>query len=165
MGRLIMYSDVFRRDESNIKIMPTWMIYSMPFLLLLDIVSLILSILNYGTILGSVSLVVFVISFTWSIISDKVFSLYENCRISFSNNSIIYEYELNRSVMPSSNVTTTIIIKGIYSVKVKRKSVVIKGSISRIAPLKKPVEIKKVELPIDFKERDVIIERLKERVE
>lgn len=164
MSRLINDENIYKRDESSIKIMPAWMIYTMPFVLVVMLVSIILTICNFGSTVGWVCLGIFVLSFIWSIISDKIFSLYENCRISFKKDSVVYEYELNKSVMPSSNVTTTVIIKDISKVKVRGKSVIIKGSISRRAPLKKLVEIRKVELPIDFKERDVIVEKLKERI-
>lgn len=164
MSRLIKDENVYNRDESSIKIMPAWMIYSMPLVLVVMVVSFIVTIVNFGTVIGWIFLGVFTLSLIWSIISDKIFSLYENCRISFKKDSIIYEYELNKSVMPSSNVTTTVTIKDISKVKVRGKSVVIKGSILRRAPLKKPVEVRKVELPIDFKEREAIIEKLKERI-
>ena len=164
MSRLIKDENVYSRDESNIKIMPAWMIYSMPLVLVIMVVSLIITIFNFGTIMGWVFLGVFTLSLIWSIISDKIFSLYENCRISFKKDSVVYEYELNKSVMPSSNVTTVITIKDICNVRVRKKTVIVKGSISKRAPLKKVENIRKVELPIDFKDREVILEKLLERV-
>lgn len=90
--------------------------------------------------------------------------MYENCRITFKKDCVVYNYDLNKSVMPSSNVTTTITISEISKIKVKRNMIVLKGRIIRRAPLKGETRLSKIELPINFKEKDIIVEKLKERV-
>lgn len=164
MSKLVKVEEVYKRDESKIKLCPAWVIYTMPLVLILMVVSVVLMVSGFRGTSGYVGLILFLLSFFWSIYSDKLFSMYENCRITFKKDCVVYQYDLNRSVMPSSNVTTTITISEISKIKVKRKSIVVKGRISRRAPLKKEVQIKKVELPIDFVERSEIVDKLKERV-
>lgn len=155
----------YRRDESKLRICPAWVIYSMPIVLVAMIVCFIEMLLTYKDVAKFVTwCVIFLVLFCWSMISDKVFSMYENCRISFEEGKVVYEYDLNRSVMPSSNVTTTVIIYDISNIRVRKDTVVVKGNIIRKAPLKKDVQLKKVELPINFVERDEIIEKLLERI-
>ncbi len=164
-NKLAKVEESYRRDESKIRICPAWVIYSMPIVLVAMIVCFIEMLLTYKEIAKFVTwCAIFLVLFCWSMVSDKIFSMYENCRISFEEGKIVYKYDLNRSVMPSSNVTTTIIIYDISNIRVRGDVVVIKGNITRKAPLKKDVHLKKVELPINFVEKDEIIEKLQERV-
>lgn len=164
MGKLVKVEEFYKRDESKIKLCPAWVIYTMPLVFILMLVSVVLMVSGFRKTTGYIGLVLFLLSFFWSIFSDKIFSMYENCRVLFKEDCVVYKYDLNRSVMPSSNVTTTVTLSEISKIKVKRKTIVVKGRISRRAPLKKEVQIKKVELPIDFVERSEIVNKLKERV-
>lgn len=151
----------FKRDESNVRICPSWVIYSMPFVLIAIVISALITI-GYRSI---ISFVILCITVGWSIFSDKYFCMYEHCRMEFKKDIVIYRYELNRAVMPSSDVTTTITISKLSKIKLKKKTIVLKGCIVRKAPLKKEAKIKKVEVPIDFVEREEIVNMLKERLE
>ena len=154
----------YKRDESSIKICPAWVIYSMPLVFGVMVLCFVITIINFRKISGQISFGILVFCFLWSILSDKIYSMYENCRITFKKDCVVYTYDLNRSVMPSSNVTTTVTISEISKIKVKRNMIVLKGRIIRRAPLKGETRLSKIELPINFKEKDIIVEKLKERV-
>lgn len=159
MAKLVK-SKVFKRDESNIRICPAWVIYSMPFVMLGMVISIVCAIV-YQSVLWCVG---YTILLFWSIFSDKYFSMYENCKIEFKEDCVVYSYDLNRSVMPSSDVTTRLYITKISKIKVKRNTLILKGCIVRKAPLKQQREKGKISVPINFTEREEIISLLKERM-
>lgn len=155
---------VYKRDESKVRICPAWVIYTMPVVFVALILSAVMSCVFFGRTAGYVWSGVFGLSVFWAIFSDKYFSMYENCRIEFKKDKIVYRYELNRSVMPSHDVTTTVTISKLSKMSVRGKKVILKGEMTRKSPLKKEVSITKVELPIDFQDRKEIIEKFKERI-
>lgn len=108
-----------------------------------------------------VSAVLIIIGVVWDCICKYYYNFYEKCKLEFKNKSILYTYDLNGSLIASSNITTKITIKNLKRFKLKGKnSIILYGDITKKAPLRKDKTLKKIELPIDFKERDEIIENL-----
>lgn len=108
-----------------------------------------------------VSGVLIIIGVIWDCICKYYYNFYENCKLDIKNNSIIYTYDLNGSIIASSDITTKVTVKTLKKFKLKGKSsIILYGDIIKKAPLKKNKNLSKIELPIDFKERNEIIEKL-----
>jgi hypothetical protein len=97
----------------------------------------------------------------WDCICRFYYNFYENCKLSIDGNKITYTYDLNKSIIMSNNVTTKVTIKNIRKFKFKGKSnIVFYGDIIKRTPLRKERSLNKIELPIDFTERDEIVNKL-----
>lgn len=153
----------YERDESKLHICPAWVIFTMPLVFIVGVFTLIWSIISWGNIDGYISLAVFCLMAFWAVFTDIYYTMYENCRITFKEDFILYEYNLNKSVIPSGSSTVSLKISEIAKLRVKRKSALVWGNISKKAPLRKDSKLSKVEIPINFSERKEIIKQLKER--
>lgn len=158
--------NTFIRDESKIKYCPAWAIYSMPFVLLALCICLVMGIKNFGINVYSItSCIISIILIGYSKFVDIYYDMYEDLRISFVGSRVLIQYKLNSEVMPSSNVIATITVIKIDKIKLKKNSVVIKGLMQKEAPLKKAKKVSKVVMPINFIEKEKVIQLLKKFAE
>lgn len=155
----------FTRDESNMHEAPAWVIITMPVILIATLAAIVLLIGNLISDSGlnnTVLILIITVCLAWSGISDIVFNFHSNCRIEFRNDYIVYSFDLNRKIVASSDITTKIKIKDIDRYKIKGKNIIIYGGhITKKSPLQAEKRVKKVELPINFDERNEIIDSIK----
>lgn len=149
------------RDESKLHKVPDWVIYTMPLVLLFTIVFGIIIVLNFisGTINYSI-VSLFLVCIIWGKFVDLFFNFYNNCRYDFSTKSVVYRYDLSSSILSQTNCTVKIEVFKITKLRVRKKSVTVWGTISKTAPRQATKTLNKVDLRLDFKERDLILEKL-----
>lgn len=155
--------DTFERDESALHYAPTWVIMTMPIAVIGLVISGIITLVSLirGGI-SVVSLIVFALCLVWGIFSDIYFDYYEGCKISFNPNCFVVEYNLNSSVIASSSKKVRIDVRNVKKLKVKGKKAVVWGDITKATPFKNGEKLKKIEIPINFKEQDVVVGKIKE---
>ena len=162
---------MYVRDESKKHNASVGVILISPIMfvsLITGIIYGVIAILGLANILATnvtrdllVSAVLILIGVVWDCICKYYYNFYEKCKIDFKDKSLIYTYDLNGSIIASSNITTKITIKRLKKFKLKGKnSIVFYGDITKKAPLRKSKNLKKVELPIDFIKRDEVLKKI-----
>lgn len=154
-------SSTIYRDESKLHNVPDWVIYAMPLVLLLELVLGVIIVLNF--MLGTINYYMvssFLLCIIWGKFVDLFFNFYNNCRYDFSTKSVVYRYDLSSSILPQTNCTVKIEVFKITKLRVRKKSVTVWGTISKTAPRQATKTLNKVDLRLDFKERDLILEKL-----
>lgn len=149
------------RDESKLHKVPDWIIYTMPlniFLMLIGIILVIVGIAKDG--INYLGVGVFTLTLFWGIFVDKYFNFYNNCRYDINTNKIIFMYDLSNSILPQTNCTVKIEVFKVTKLKARKNSVTVWGTISKSAPRQATKTLNKVDLRLDFKERDLILEKL-----
>lgn len=154
----------FVRDESKMHNVPAWVIFTMPLVMLLMVISVIISIIsvfsrNYILLISMA--VLFALTLFWSIFTDSYFNYHENCKIKFQNNSIQYDFNLNSAVINSSKTTVTVKINDLKKYKIRGNKIKYWGKITKKAPFQHEKYLKSIELPLDFIDRETVIDTIK----
>lgn len=153
----------YKRDESAMHTAPAFVILLNAIAWILVLVGLIVLVTSSYKLVGVGILLAVSI---WGIISDNYFNYYEGVTLSVDKNKIIYEYGLNRDVIPSANKRVKVTIKNVRKVKVHRKKALIYGDVLIDKPLMKPKSKNKYEVVINFgKDRDKLVSSLQEVVQ
>lgn len=107
------------------------------------------------------SLIAGIIIWLYGDLCDRIFNYYEDAWVEFDEKHIVYGYKLNNRVLSTSDTSVKVIIKDINKVKIHHSYVVVRGMITKKAPLRKVVSIKECKIMLDREKRGEIIECIK----
>lgn len=159
---------VYHRDESKLHNIPKFFPVIMAFetlamfiLIVVCIVFLIKQDFLTSGVCGGIALILYL----HGVFSDHYYNWHEGVCYEVGNDYIVYTYNLNECAM-TSNTKVTIKVLSVESYKVKGKKIQLRGTFRKKAPMKKEIELNKVLLQIDLKEKNeilVALDKLKER--
>lgn len=148
---------VYVRDESNLHIAGAAIILAVPALMMTTVISFVIMICSGVKEVATASGVVVAICISGLIFIDRFFDFYEACSVTFSPNGFTYEFMLNKSIIASSNTKVTVKARKLRKIAVKKNKIVLFGDITKKVPFRGTLHLKKVELPINYTERENII--------
>lgn len=156
-----MENTIYYRDETNLKHAPTWAIW-------LNMINLILALMSGFMLIADCNILPYII-ITWvlffSVFSDMFYEYLTNLRYTFCRNEFIYEYDLNKEIIPSSNTTVKIVCRHITRIKRRKEKVTVWGYIKIKRPLQKVKIVNKVTLMLNFgNDSDQIYEKMKDYI-
>lgn len=156
-------TDVIYRDEKKMHNVPALVIYTMPIVMIVMAVFGIIFLyrLCFKQTFDTDSIVylsIIAIGLIYGVFVDCFFNFYYNCRYEFgANGNIVYKYDLNTSVMASSDCTVVIKLNRIDKIRKKGKKVLLYGDFEIKRPRQNKKTINKVEILTNFGEYKPII--------
>lgn len=143
-----MESQVFKRDESSVKVVPTFLIPLVAFTTLIMFILFVIAIVfcfkhsyTKAGIFGGVALVLFI----FGKFCDTL-EWHRNVTYEFKDGKLFYTYDLDGNVIPTSSSTVTVVVNSIREIKAKRHHILIKGDIVKKHPLAHDKHVGKFDL-------------------
>lgn len=136
---------VFKRDESNLKNAPTILALVLPICMIAMIGLVVFGLISAFSgdyIRTIVCAVVFLVLLMFGRYCDTL-NWIRNLEYSFENGRFDCFYNLDSSMLPTSNSKVYVYINEIDSYKVTKNNIVVYGSISKVAPMQKTKTTKK----------------------
>lgn len=159
---------VYYRNESKLHNIPKFFPVIMAFETLAMFIFIVICFVmllkrnwTSGFVFGGLALLLYL----HGVFSDYYYNWYEGVSYEIADKSIVYSYNLNECAM-TSNTKVVIKVLSIDKYKVKGKKVQLWGTFKKKAPMKKEIELNKIQLQIDLKEKDEILvafDNLRER--